>query len=50
MVLVVLFEVANMLYSVRYASLENHVTGQIVGSTDQQPLLETPGEVSKCIS
>ncbi|KAG5228792.1 (S)-ureidoglycine aminohydrolase [Salix suchowensis] len=28
-----------------YDSLENHVTEQIVGSTDQQPLLETPGEV-----
>ncbi|CAK7356260.1 unnamed protein product [Dovyalis caffra] len=28
----------------RYASLENHATEQIVGSTDQQPLLETPGE------
>ncbi|KAB5573977.1 hypothetical protein DKX38_001171 [Salix brachista] len=26
-------------------TLENHVTEQIVGSTDQQPLLETPGEV-----
>lgn len=30
---------------VRYSPLENHVTEQIVGSTDQQPLLETPGEV-----
>lgn len=29
----------------RYASLENHVTEQIVGSTDKQPLLEVPGEV-----
>ncbi|XP_011047559.1 PREDICTED: (S)-ureidoglycine aminohydrolase-like isoform X1 [Populus euphratica] len=29
----------------RYDSLENHFTEQIVGSTDQQPLLETPGEV-----
>lgn len=29
----------------RHASLENHVTEQIVGSTDQQPLLETPGEI-----
>ncbi|ESR53404.1 (S)-ureidoglycine aminohydrolase [Citrus sinensis] len=29
----------------RYASLENHITEQIVGSTDKQPLLETPGEV-----
>ncbi|KAJ6415655.1 hypothetical protein OIU84_004453 [Salix udensis] len=29
----------------RYSPLENHVTEQIVGSTDQQPLLETPGEV-----
>jgi hypothetical protein len=30
---------------VRYSPLENHFTKQIVGSTDQQPLLETPGEV-----
>lgn len=30
----------------RYAYLENHKTEQIVGSTDDQPLLETPGEVS----
>ncbi|XP_024030672.1 (S)-ureidoglycine aminohydrolase isoform X2 [Morus notabilis] len=29
----------------RHASLENLVTEQIVGSTDQQPLLETPGEI-----
>ncbi|KAH9720974.1 (S)-ureidoglycine aminohydrolase [Citrus sinensis] len=29
----------------RYASLENHITEQIVGSTDKQPLLETPGEI-----
>ncbi|KAL3598702.1 hypothetical protein D5086_006620 [Populus alba] len=29
----------------RYSPLENHFTKQIVGSTDQQPLLETPGEV-----
>ncbi|XP_015896665.3 (S)-ureidoglycine aminohydrolase [Ziziphus jujuba] len=29
----------------RYASLENHFTELIVGSTDQQPILETPGEV-----
>lgn len=29
----------------RYAYLENHSTEQIVGSTDKQPLLETPGEV-----
>ncbi|CAM8880626.1 unnamed protein product [Rhodiola kirilowii] len=29
----------------RYASLGNHVTQPIVGSTDQQPLLDTPGEV-----
>ncbi|KAG6780700.1 hypothetical protein POTOM_013568 [Populus tomentosa] len=29
----------------RYSPLENHFTEQIVGSTDQQPLLETPGEV-----
>ncbi|CAA3032224.1 (S)-ureidoglycine aminohydrolase [Olea europaea subsp. europaea] len=29
----------------RYAYLENHIVEQIVGSTDKQPLLETPGEV-----
>ncbi|KAL5551308.1 hypothetical protein UlMin_001484 [Ulmus minor] len=29
----------------RHASLENHFPEQIIGSTDQQPLLETPGEV-----
>uniref|UniRef100_M1CHD5 Transcription factor n=1 Tax=Solanum tuberosum TaxID=4113 RepID=M1CHD5_SOLTU len=29
----------------RYSGLENHVTEQIVGSTDKQPLLETPGEI-----
>ncbi|CAM9001827.1 unnamed protein product [Rhodiola kirilowii] len=29
----------------RYASLKNHATQHIVGSTDQQPLLDTPGEV-----
>uniref|UniRef100_A0A7N1A774 Cupin type-2 domain-containing protein n=1 Tax=Kalanchoe fedtschenkoi TaxID=63787 RepID=A0A7N1A774_KALFE len=29
----------------RYTLLPNHVTQQIVGSTDQQPLLDTPGEV-----
>ncbi|MFS8029709.1 putative (S)-ureidoglycine aminohydrolase [Helianthus anomalus] len=29
----------------RYAYLENHVPEPIVGSTDQQPLLDTPGEV-----
>ncbi|KAL3499736.1 hypothetical protein ACH5RR_038829 [Cinchona calisaya] len=29
----------------RYSYLENHVTELIVGSTDKQPLLETPGEV-----
>ncbi|XP_019252475.1 PREDICTED: (S)-ureidoglycine aminohydrolase isoform X4 [Nicotiana attenuata] len=29
----------------RYSSLENHVTEQIVGSTEKQPLLETPGEI-----
>ncbi|KAK0588284.1 hypothetical protein LWI29_037175 [Acer saccharum] len=29
----------------RYASLENHNTEHFVGSTDKQPLLETPGEV-----
>ncbi|XVF10931.1 hypothetical protein REPUB_Repub07fG0225700 [Reevesia pubescens] len=29
----------------RYAFLDNHITEQIVGSTDRQPLLETSGEV-----
>ncbi|XP_030471124.1 (S)-ureidoglycine aminohydrolase [Syzygium oleosum] len=29
----------------RYASLDGHVAEVIVGSTDKQPLLETPGEV-----
>ncbi|KAG4171487.1 hypothetical protein ERO13_A12G212700v2 [Gossypium hirsutum] len=29
----------------RYAFLDNHITEHIVGSTDKQPLLETPGEV-----
>ncbi|XP_055821203.1 (S)-ureidoglycine aminohydrolase [Solanum dulcamara] len=29
----------------RYSGLANHVTEQIVGSTDKQPLLETPGEI-----
>nr|XP_043626670.1 (S)-ureidoglycine aminohydrolase [Erigeron canadensis] len=29
----------------RYAYLENHTPEPIVGSTDQQPLLDTPGEV-----
>ncbi|KAI6702338.1 hypothetical protein NL676_011474 [Syzygium grande] len=29
----------------RYASLDGHVAEVIVGSTDEQPLLETPGEV-----
>ncbi|GAB4857708.1 hypothetical protein Ancab_015614 [Ancistrocladus abbreviatus] len=29
----------------RYAYLGDHVTEQIVGSTDNQPLLETPGEI-----
>ncbi|XP_010269826.1 PREDICTED: (S)-ureidoglycine aminohydrolase [Nelumbo nucifera] len=29
----------------RYANLENHVPEKIVGSTDMQQLLETPGEV-----
>ncbi|KAL5570161.1 hypothetical protein UlMin_026736 [Ulmus minor] len=28
----------------RHASLENHFPKQIIGSTDQQPLLEIPGE------
>ena len=31
--------------SFRYAFLDNHITELIVGSTDKQPLLETPGEV-----
>ncbi|KAL9663453.1 hypothetical protein QQ045_018839 [Rhodiola kirilowii] len=31
--------------NIRYSSLGNHVTQPIVGSTDQQPLLDTPGEV-----
>ncbi|XP_027182576.1 (S)-ureidoglycine aminohydrolase [Coffea eugenioides] len=29
----------------RYSYLENYSTGLIVGTTDKQPLLETPGEV-----
>lgn len=29
----------------RYAYLENYMTEQIVGTTDTQPLLQTPGEV-----
>ncbi|URE06710.1 protein kinase G11A-like [Musa troglodytarum] len=29
----------------RYISLENHYPEQIIGSTETQPLLETPGEV-----
>uniref|UniRef100_A0A1D1ZLA8 Uncharacterized protein ylbA n=2 Tax=Anthurium amnicola TaxID=1678845 RepID=A0A1D1ZLA8_9ARAE len=29
----------------RYVRLENHVPEQIIGSTDRQPVLETPGEV-----
>ncbi|GLT91145.1 hypothetical protein SLE2022_090470 [Rubroshorea leprosula] len=29
----------------RYVYLNDHITEQIIGSTDQQPLLETPGEV-----
>ncbi|KAI3938801.1 hypothetical protein MKW92_046442 [Papaver armeniacum] len=32
-------------FSYRYASLPNHIPEQIVGSTDKQPLLDTPGEV-----
>ncbi|GFZ01092.1 ureidoglycine aminohydrolase [Actinidia rufa] len=28
-----------------YAFLEDHITEQIVSSTDEQPLLQTPGEV-----
>ena len=30
----------------RYSYLENYSTGLIVGTTDKQPLLETPGEVN----
>ncbi|KAG7979932.1 hypothetical protein I3843_05G156300 [Carya illinoinensis] len=30
----------------RYASLENYVAEPIISSTEKQPLLETPGEVS----
>ncbi|KAL1830015.1 hypothetical protein DCAR_0209416 [Daucus carota subsp. sativus] len=29
----------------RYVNLKNYKTEQIVGSTDEQPLLETPGEI-----
>ncbi|CAH9114124.1 unnamed protein product, partial [Cuscuta europaea] len=29
----------------RYAKIENYASREIIGSTDQQPLLETPGEV-----
>ncbi|PIN03468.1 (S)-ureidoglycine aminohydrolase [Handroanthus impetiginosus] len=29
----------------RHDYLENHTTEQIIGSTDKQPLLETPGEI-----
>ncbi|XP_019179589.1 PREDICTED: (S)-ureidoglycine aminohydrolase [Ipomoea nil] len=29
----------------RYSKIENYASHQIVGSTDRQPLLETPGEV-----
>ncbi|RAL50685.1 hypothetical protein DM860_015832 [Cuscuta australis] len=29
----------------RYSKIENHASREIVGSTDRQPLLETPGEV-----
>lgn len=34
------------MFTVRYASLDNCVTEQIISSTEKQPLLETPGEVS----
>ena len=37
---------STVMFTVRYASLEKRVTEQIVSSTDKQPLLETPGEVS----
>lgn len=36
----------SLMLPLRRSSLENLYTEQIVGSTDQQPLLETPGEVS----
>lgn len=29
----------------RYVSLQNHMPEQIIGSTDMQPLLDTPGEI-----
>lgn len=35
-----------VLLYLRYDYLENHTTEQIIGSTDRQPLLETPGEVT----
>ncbi|CAL9176187.1 (S)-ureidoglycine aminohydrolase-like [Musa acuminata AAA Group] len=34
-----------LIFERRYISLENHCPEQIVGSTEKQPLLETPGEV-----
>ncbi|KAG9155371.1 hypothetical protein Leryth_017904 [Lithospermum erythrorhizon] len=34
-----------VIFERRYSFLENHVTEFIVGSTDKQPLLETPGEI-----
>lgn len=36
---------ALIVFERRYSGLGNHVTEQIVGSTDKQPLLETPGEI-----
>lgn len=34
-----------IIFERRYASLENDYPEQIIGSTDKQPLLETPGEI-----
>lgn len=34
-----------VIFERRYASMENHYPEQIIGSTDKQPVLETPGEV-----
>ncbi|KAL0292364.1 UNVERIFIED_CONTAM: (S)-ureidoglycine aminohydrolase [Sesamum calycinum] len=34
-----------VIFERRYDYLENHTTEQIIGSTNKQPLLETPGEV-----
>lgn len=40
-----IFKILSEFPSLRYASLNDHMTEEIVGSTDKQPLLETPGEV-----